>query len=129
MNTWAVEELELLHRCWPDLVHAEGTGWCQIPSFAVPEGWNRTVASVAFQLPNDLPGQAPYAFLIRGGLALVSGVAPTNYTFPVQTTPWGGDWGQFSWQLEPWVPGSLPGDGTCMVDFVRSFSARLRELN
>jgi hypothetical protein len=129
VNDWAVQELRLLHRCWPALVHAEDTNWCMIPGFALPEGWNCATADVAFQLPEGLPGQAPYAFLVRGGLALASGLTVDNYTFPVETTPWGDRWGQFSWQLEPWAPGARPGEGTSMVDFVRSFTGRLRELN
>jgi hypothetical protein len=129
VNEWAVQELRLLHRCWPSLIHAEGTTWCKIPEFALPAGWNRAHADVAFQIPEGLPGQEPYAFWVRGGLVLANDVAPTNYTFPVEPTPWGDQWGQFSWNLNPWAPGAQPGQGTSMVDFVRSFAGRLRELN
>lgn len=79
--------------------------------------------------PGGLPGQAPYAFWVRGGLALSGGAQPTNYTFPSTSTPWGDEWGQFSWQPASWAPGPQPGQGTTMVDFVRSFADRLRELN
>ena len=128
MNEWGVQELRLLHRCWPSLVHAEGTNWCKIPDFALPSGWNRPRADVAFQIPEGLPGQAPYAFWVSGGLALPSGAPLTDYTFPVTPTPWGDEWGQFSWQPVSWAPGPQPGQGTSMVDFVRSFADRLREL-
>jgi len=128
VNEWGVQELRLLHHCWPELIHADGTNWCQVPNFALPNGWNRMIVDVAFQVPESLPGQAPYGFLVRGGLALANGSAPNNYTFPVETTPWGDQWGQFSWQLESWAPGTRPGVGSSMVDFVRSITGRLQEL-
>ena len=111
------------------LVHAEGTNWCKIPDLPIPAGWNTGVADVAFQLPDNLPGQEPYAFLVAGGLTMSSGGSISNYTFPVETPPWGGQWGQFSWNLDPWTPGAVPGRGSSMVDFVRSFTRRLMELN
>jgi hypothetical protein len=128
VNEWGVQELRLLHHCWPSLVHAEGTNWCQIPGFTLPPGWNRTTVDVAFQIPAALPGQEPYAFWVRGGIVLASGALPTNYNFP-DSTPWGDQWGKFSWSLNPWAPGAQPGDGTSMIDFVRSFTGRLQERN
>jgi hypothetical protein len=128
VNDWAAQELQLLRRCWPSLIHDENSNWCKIPVFVVPPGWQTSTADVAFQIPDGLPGQAPYGLLVRGGLTLASGATPSNYTFPVAPTPWGGDWGQFSLQLEPWAPGAQPGDGTSMVDFVRSLTGRLLEL-
>lgn len=129
MNDWAVQELRLLHRCWPTLVHAEDTNWCKIPNFALPAGWNRSSMDVAFHIPEALPGQEPYAFWVSGGLTLASGALVTNYVFPAESTPWGGQWGKFSWNLHPWAPGARPGEGTSLVDFVRSFTSRLRELS
>jgi Prokaryotic E2 family E len=129
VNDWGVQETKLLHRCWPSLIQADGTNWCKIPDFVLPTGWNRQTATVAFQIPDALPGQEPYAFWVEGGLALASGATVSNYAYPAESTPWDGHWGKFSWSLDPWRPGARPGEGTSMVDFVRSFSARLRELN
>ena len=129
MNDWGVQELRLLHRCWPSLLHAEGTNWCKILDFVLPAGWNRSTVDVAFQIPDGLPGQEPYGFWVSGGLALANGATVTNYVFPAESTPWGGQWGKFSWNMEPWAPGARPGEGTSLVDFVRSFTGRLRELN
>jgi len=128
VNAWAAQELTLLRACWPTLIHAEGTNWCKIPEFAIPPGWNTAATDVAFQLPDGLPGQEPYAFLVADGLTLASGAGITNYTFPAAVPPWDGTWGQFSWNLNPWAPGAAPGQGTSMVDFVRSFTGRLLEL-
>jgi hypothetical protein len=129
VSDWGVQELRLLHRCWPSLIHADGTNWCKIPDFVLPAGWNRPSVDVAFQVPDALPGQEPYAFWVHGGLALASGAQITNYAFPAESTPWDGPWGKFSWNLNPWAPGARPGEGTGLVDFVRSFASRLRELN
>lgn len=126
MNDWATQELRLLRHCWPQLECDESTGWCRIPGFAIPEGWSKDTAEIAFQIPENLPGQAPYAFLIRDGIQLAGGTQPTDYN-PQASTPWGGTWGQFSWTPEAWAPGPEPGRGTSMVDFVRSFSDRLRD--
>ncbi|GAA1646520.1 hypothetical protein ACFQY4_05395 [Catellatospora bangladeshensis] len=129
MNHWAAQELELLRHCWPSLDHHAGTGWCRIPDFAIPAGWNKQAAEIAFQIPDNLPGQEPYAFLVRDGLLLANNSTPSNYSPNVTTPPWGGNWGQFSWNLDPWAPGPKPGTGSSMVDFVRSITGRLRELS
>jgi len=129
VNPWAAQELTLLRACWPTLVHADGTNWCKIPDFVVPDGWNTATADIAFQIPENLPGQEPYGFLVYGGLLLASGATVTNYTFPVETPPWADQWGQFSWSLDPWAPGATPGQGSSMIDFVRSFTGRLGQLN
>jgi hypothetical protein len=129
VNAWGVQELRLLHSCWPSLVHAGGTNWCKLADFTLPAGWTRPSVDVAFQIPDALPGQAPYAFWVHGGLILASGTPITNYVFPAESTPWDGQWGKFSWALEPWAPGARHGEGSSMVDFVRSFAGRLGELN
>lgn len=126
MNDWATQELRLLRHCWPQLECDESTGWCRIPDYAVPQGWSKTTVEVAFQIPDNLPGQAPYAFWIRDGIQLAAGSPPTDYN-PQASTPWGGLWGQFSWTPESWAPGPQPGRGTTMVDFVRSFADRLQD--
>jgi hypothetical protein len=97
----------------------------RIPTYPVPESWSSNEVEVAFQIPPSA-GQAPYAFRVRPGLTLIEGAQPTNYTYPV-TTPWGDDWGQFSWSPSSWVPNADIRKGANMLDFVRSFSDRLAE--
>jgi hypothetical protein len=81
---------------------------------------------LAFQIPERIPGQAPYGFHVRPGVALRSGGPPNNYTFPT-TNPWGDGWGTFSWQLEHWNPGARACEGSNMVTFARSFAERFRQ--
>lgn len=121
------EELELLRTVYPDLEY-RGDGdehWVRLPSYSVPEGWSHPEVEVAFQIPPSV-GQAPYAFRVRPGLQLDTGAQINNYTYPV-TTPWGEDWGQFSWSPSTWVPTEDIRTGANMLHFVRSFAERLRE--
>jgi hypothetical protein len=121
------EELALLRSAYPDLEHLQDgdVHWVRIPSYAVPEGWSEEEVEVAVQIPAS-PGQAPYAFRVRPGLQLVGSGQVNNYTYPV-TTPWGDDWGQFSWSPVEWVPKMDIRAGANMLNFVRSFADRLRE--
>jgi hypothetical protein len=73
-----------------------------------------------------MAGQAPYAFRVRPQLARADGGQPGNYTYPV-ATPWGADWGQFSWSPLEWVPRADIRAGANMLNFARSFADRLRE--
>jgi hypothetical protein len=127
MNERVAEELELLRTAYPDLEYREegGIHWVRFPSYPVPEGWSRTAVEVSFQIPPS-PGQAPYAFRVRPGLQVAGGGSPGNYTYPV-TTPWGEDWGQFSWSPVTWVPKEDIRAGANMLDFARSFADRFRE--
>lgn len=121
------QELEMLRACYPNLEYREEGHWVRIPSYAAPEGiWNVSEVEVCFQMPEQLPGQAPYGFYVRPELLLRIGGRPDNYTYPA-TTPFGDGWGKFSWQLEPWRPTSDSGTGSNMVNFVRSFAERLRQ--
>jgi hypothetical protein len=127
MNERVEEELELLRAAYPDLDYLkEGEiHWVRIPSYPVPEGWSHAEVEVAFQIPPSA-GQAPYTFRVRPGLQLADGGTPNNYTYPV-TTPWGDDWGQFSWSPIEWVLKADIRAGANMLNFVRSFADRLRE--
>lgn len=127
MNGRVQEEVSLLRTAYPHLEHREegGVHSVRIPSYPVPEGWCRSEVEVCFQIPPS-PGQAPYAFRVRPGLQLAGGGPPGNYSYPV-TTPWGDDWGQFSWSPETWVPKDDIRAGANMLNFARSFADRLRE--
>jgi len=127
MNVRVEEELALLRTAYPDLEYLkEGdVHWVRFPHFAVPEGWSNAEVEVATQIPPSA-GQAPYGFRVRPGLQLAGGSQPNNYTYPVPT-PWGDDWGQFSWSPVEWVPKADIRSGANMLNFVRSFADRLRE--
>lgn len=121
------EEVELLRTVYRDLEYRQEADvhWVRISSYAVPEGWSDAKVEVAFQIPASI-GQAPYAFRVRPGLQLAGRGQINNYTYPV-TTPWGDDWGQFSWSPITWVPKEDIRAGANMLDFVGSFADRLRE--
>lgn len=118
----------MLRGCWPQLEYLDAGHWVRIPRYAVPPGiWTVQEVEVAFQIPEHLPGQAPYGFYVRPGLVLAAdGSQPDNYTYPA-VTPFGGDWGKFSWSPVDWRPAAEPAAGSNMVDFVRSFAERLRQ--
>jgi hypothetical protein len=123
------EELALLRAAYPDLEdrRADGAVWARIPTYPVPDGWSAPSVEIAFQIP-ILAGQAPYAFYVRPPLKLANGNAPSNYT-PTATTPWGGDFAQFSWSpLQQWIPKANLREGANMLNFARSFADRFREL-
>ncbi len=121
------EELELLRIAYPNLEYLrEGDlHWVRISSYPVPEGWSHAEVEVAVQIPASA-GQAPYGFRVRPGLQLADDGQPNNYTYPV-TTPWGDDWGQFSWSPIEWVPKAEIRAGANMLNFVRSIADRLRD--
>jgi hypothetical protein len=123
-------EVELLRMAFPDLEVAQEADrtWIRLPHYAVPAGWSDTHVDVAFQFPAEV-GQPPYAFYVRPPLVLTNGAGPSNYT-PTASTPWGADFGQFSWSpLEPWVPKTDVRAGANMLNFAMSFATRLAELS
>jgi hypothetical protein len=127
LNPWVDYELAALKKRWPDLEHTADSNWVILPNYKVPEGWDKSEAKVAFQTPN-LPGEKPYAFWVEGGLLLPENKTPASYAYPDTSCPLPGQWGKFSWELDPWAPGNKPGEGTGMVNFVQSFGNRLREM-
>jgi hypothetical protein len=126
---WVEDNLALLRTAYPDLEYRPegGVHWVRIPSYPVPDDiWTVGAPEVAFRIPATA-GEAPYGFWVRPGLALVSGGTINNYTFPAQT-PWGGDWGQFSFSpLEQWQPKADVRAGANMLNFARAIADRLRE--
>lgn len=122
------QELLMLRNAWPDLEYTADGHWVKIPRYWSGEGiWQISEPEVCFQIPASLPGQAPYGFYVRPHMMLCGGSLPQNYTYPADATPFGPGWGKFSWQLEPWQPHADPIQGSNMLNFVRSFAARLRE--
>ena len=122
------EELDLLRSVYPDLEYkqVDGVHWVRLQAIEIPVGWSHQRVDVAFRIPGSA-GQAPYAFLVRPCLTLQDGSAVDRYTCPV-ATPWEGEWGQFSWSPEGWVPTTDIRTGSNMLTFVRSFDDRLGQV-
>lgn len=122
------EELALLRSWFGDTLEYLPEGhWVRLTPYTIPsELWTPREVEVAFQIPEGIPGQAPYAFHVKPQLTLVNGRQILNYSYPA-TTPWGNDWGTFSWQLDSWLAGARIEDGSNMLGFARSFADRFEE--
>jgi hypothetical protein len=121
------EELALLRSNFVDVEYLEAGHWVRIAECDVPDGiWNQDSVEVCFQIPELIPGQAPYGFYVRPNLSLKSGQAIGNYAYPADTG-FGANWGKFSWQLQVWTPSADIVAGTNMVNFARSIGDRLRQ--
>lgn len=118
------EELELLRTVYPDLEYmmVDGVHWVRLRGIDLAPGWSEERVDVAFRVPPSA-GEAPYAFLVQPCLTLEGGGAPDRYTCPT-STPWEGEWGQFSWSPEGWVPTTDIRVGANMLSFIRSFHER-----
>jgi hypothetical protein len=129
MTTWIESNLVLLGAVYPDLeTRVEGgVQWVRIPRYPVPEAiWSVPEADLAFRIPGNA-GEAPYGFWVHPGLSLRTGGAVANYSYPI-ATPWGADWGQFSFQPEEtWQPKAEVTSGVNMVHFARGIADRLSE--
>lgn len=121
------DELDLIRSAFPELEFREEDFWARIPNYPVPDGWGPTTAEIAFQMPRDWMGEHPYGFWVRPPLHTAGGGIPTNSSGPTQTG-FGEGWQQFSWAPDGWQPMPEPRMGSNMLDFVRSFARRLREI-
>jgi hypothetical protein len=128
VNSRIEEELVLLRTWFGERLEYLPSGhWVKLAAYRLDGFWTPNEVEVAFQIPEAMPGQAPYGFHVRPGVALTAtGAAPNNYTFPTNN-PWGDGWGTFSWQLEVWTPGARACDGSNMLDFARSIAERFRQ--
>jgi hypothetical protein len=133
MSDWVDAELAALRNWWPELEYVEASGvhWVLIKDFPVPPRWDTSTADLAVRIPAGLPGEQPYGFWIKSGIALATGAQVTNYTFPSAILPFTDDnqWGQFSWSYDGWAAPSAPGQPAVMPLFVQSVSRRLGECN
>jgi hypothetical protein len=125
MNERVEAEAAIVRAAYSEMECRED-GWARIPAYPIPPGWGVEIAEAAFLFPPGLPGQKPYGFWIRPPLLLPNGTWPTNST--PANTGFGSGWQQFSWDVD-WSPGAEPEQGTNMLDWVRSFALRLREVN
>jgi len=127
------EELDLL-RNWfgTDLEFRPDGQWVRLTSYQLPPDlWIPDAVELCFQIPN--PPGPPYGFFVRalgpnpsGGIQENAAGEIGSYAHPAET-PWGKDWGKFSWQLEDFQVAEPLGAGNTMLDFARSFWARFLE--
>ena len=89
-------ELALLRQRYGGLEYKEEGRWVRIPSYPLPEGWNRSSTEVVFQILIGYPGTPPYGIYTPAGL-LFNKEPPNSYTEPASTQPpFPGTWGIFS---------------------------------
>ena len=128
-NDWVTTNLELLRSRYPELDMRvdNAVHWVRIAMVTLSTAiWTVESVEVAFRIPSNA-GEAPYAFWVHPGVALHSGGPINNYTHPTPT-PWGPDWGQFSFAPgDPWQPKADVHSGVNMLDFVRGIGRRLEE--
>ena len=106
MTTRIAQELGLLRGWCSGLEYEERARWVLLSAYRLPAAiWTTSQVDVAFQIPAQLPAEAPYGFYVRPGLALLTGQLPSNYTHPAAGPPFGqGPWGRFSWAPVAWRP-------------------------
>lgn len=123
------QELELLRKRYPDLEYRSEGHWIRIPSYPLPEGWNRNATDMAFQIPTGFPGTPPYGICIPAGLTF-NGTRPNNYAEPAPTQPpFGGSWGILSWAPADgqWRATADPVAGSNLGTWIRGCSDRFNE--
>lgn len=129
MNERIAAEMDLLRKKFPDLEHTEEGQWVHIPSYPLPEGWNRSATDVAFQMPQSYPGTPPYGIYVPVGI-LFNESRPESYTEPAPAQPpFAGTWGIFSWTTVDgqWRATTDPLTGANLINWVIGFTQRFKE--
>ena len=129
MEDRITKESELLRRRFPQMQYSETGQWVMIPSYSLPDGWNRPVTSVAFQIPAGYPGTPPYGIYTPSGLSY-RGSVPKSYTEPAPNQPpFPGPWAVFSWSPADgqWRATSDPIAGCNLLNWVIGFGVRFGE--
>lgn len=122
-------ELRLVREKYPRTEYFPEGRWVRVPDYALPEGWNRDITPVAFQINEGHPAALPYGIYVPAGL-LFQGKVPANYTEPGNNPPpFGDSWGLFSWTPEEstWKPAADVRSGANLLDWVKSFARRFAE--
>jgi hypothetical protein len=122
------KELALLRSRFPEVEYKQEGQWFRIPSYPLPEGWNRSATDVAFQIPQGYPGAQPYGFYVLSGL-LFQEARPDNYTEPAPAQPpFPGPWGMFSWSPVPgqWRATADLSTGSNLLNWAMGFADRFR---
>ena len=122
-------ELTLIQQVFPEMVYQEKGYWLLLPSYPLPEGWNRLETDVAFQIGDGYPAAPPYGFYTSSGIQF-QGVTPSNYTDPAANQPpFREKWGFFSWAPinGVWKPTADVQRGSNLLQWARGFADRFQE--
>ena len=120
-------ELTLIRQVFPDVVYQEEGCWVCLPSYPLPEGWDRAATDLAFQISDGYPAAPPYGFYVPSGIQF-EGAAPNNYTDPASNQPpFGETWGFFSWTPIVWKPTADTPRGSNLLQWSRGFADRFQE--
>lgn len=120
-------EMTLIRQRFPDVVYQDEGRWVYLPSYPLPEGWNREATDVAFQISEGYPAAPPYGFYVPSGICF-QGSTPDNYTDPAASQPpFGGSWGFFSWAPIVWKPTADAPKGSNLLQWAKGFEDRFQE--
>ena len=119
--------MALIRQRFPDVVYQDEGRWVCLPSYPLPEGWNRESTDVAFQISEGYPAAPPYGFYVPSGISF-QGSTPDNYTDPTASQPpFGGSWGFFSWAPIVWKPTADTLKGSNLLQWAKGFADRFQE--
>ena len=120
-------EMTLIRQRFPDVVYQHAGRWVCLPSYPLPEGWNREATDVAFQISEGYPAAPPYGFYVPSGICF-QGSTPDSYTDPATSQPpFGGSWGFFSWAPTVWKPTVDTPKGSNLLQWAKGFEDRFQE--
>ena len=110
MRERVAQELALIRQVYEGVEYRRQGDWFYVPSYTLPEDWNRVKTAVAFQVNVSYPVQPPYGFYVPAGICF-QGKSPNSYDEPVgNAPPFDGQWG-FSlgrWKTAIGSRGSTP---------------------
>jgi hypothetical protein len=117
------QELELLRQRFGEVEHS-GL-WFQIKRYPLGSGlWAVDEVAVAFSIPDQYPGQKPYAFYVSPPLQLPGGGAPGS-AGAASEPPFPGPWQKFSWDQPEWAATANVQGGSNLLTWALSFRERL----
>ena len=120
-------ELALLLQAFPNMSYRDEGCWVYLPSYPLPQGWNRLATDVAFQISDGYPAAPPYGFYVPSWIQF-EGVTPNNYTDAASNQPpFGETWGIFSWTPIEWKPTGGARRGSNILQWARGFADRFDE--
>ena len=114
-------EMQLIRSHYPEVELHSFPYWIRIPNWRIPETiWDRDTVSLCLQIPENLPGQAPYGFYVApADLRTKDGSNPDSAQL-ASDTPFGGTWLKFSWAAQDWRPAADLKKGSNLLNFLNS---------
>lgn len=127
------QEIELLRGRFPNLQHGEQLNWVLIPSYPLPNKYNKSHTSLLWIIPPGYPQTPPDDFFVDGDLSLRDGNKPPpalnlGANSSSGPAPVAGNWSWFSWHPESgrWRPAAEIEKGDNLSTFLRSVNICLR---